>query len=40
VILRARTSADEKEGETTVKLRSKGRLQIEDEWLQKRRKGE
>ena len=40
VILRARTSAGEREGETTVKLRSKGTLQIEDEWLQKRRKGE
>jgi hypothetical protein len=40
VILRARTTAGEKEGETTVKLRSKGRLQVEEEWIQKRRKGE
>jgi hypothetical protein len=39
VILRARTSAGE-EGETTVKLRSKGALQIEEEWRQKTRKGE
>ena len=39
VILRARTTAGEKEGETTVKLRSKGRLQVEEEWMQKRRKG-
>jgi hypothetical protein len=40
VILRARTNAAENEGETTVKLRSKGTLEIEDEWMQKRRKGE
>jgi hypothetical protein len=40
VILRARTSAGEEEGETTVKLRSKGALEIEEEWMQKRRKGE
>jgi hypothetical protein len=40
VILRARTTAGEKEGETTVKLRSKGRLEIEEEWMQERRKGE
>ena len=39
VILRARTTAREDEGETTVKLRSKGTLEIEDEWMQKRRKG-
>ena len=40
VILRARTTAGENEGETTVKLRSKGTLKIEDEWMQKRRRGE
>ena len=39
VILRARSTAGE-EGETTVKLRSTGRLKIEEEWMQKRRKGE
>jgi hypothetical protein len=40
VILRARSTTGEQEGETTVKLRSKGRLKIEEEWMQKRRKGE
>ena len=40
VILRSRTTAGDKEGETTVKLRSTGRLEIEEEWMQKRRKGE
>jgi hypothetical protein len=40
VILRARTTVGENGGETTVKLRSKGPLELEDEWKQKRRKGE
>jgi hypothetical protein len=40
VILRARIIAGENKVETTVKLRSKGRLEIEEEWRQKRRKGE
>jgi hypothetical protein len=40
VILRARTTAGENDGETTVKLRSKGALELEEEWMQKRRKGE
>ena len=40
VILRARTTAGDKEGETTVKLRSTGSLEIDEEWMQKRRKGE
>ena len=40
VILRARTTAGERDREITVKLRSEGALEIEDEWLQKRRNGE
>jgi hypothetical protein len=40
VILRARTEEGEREGETTVKLRSKEPLQIEAEWLQEKRNGE
>jgi hypothetical protein len=40
VILRARTTQNKTEGETTVKLRSRGKLVIEEEWRQERRKGE
>ena len=40
VILRARTTQGESEGETTIKIRSRGALEIEDEWMQKRRNGE
>ena len=40
VILRARTTQGKMEGETTVKLRSKGHLVIEEEWRQARRKDE
>jgi hypothetical protein len=39
LILRARTEGKSK-GETTVKLRAKGALEIEEEWKQQVRKGE
>ena len=40
VILRARTTQGENKGETAVKLRAKeGALTIEDEWMQRERKG-
>jgi hypothetical protein len=40
IILRSRTTESKDKGETTVKLRAKGALQIEDEWKQKERNGE
>ncbi len=40
VILRTRTTKGKSKGETTVKLRAKGTLQIEDEWKQEARNGE
>jgi hypothetical protein len=40
IILRSRTTEGKDKGETTVKLRAKGALQIEDEWKQKERNGE
>jgi hypothetical protein len=40
LILRSRTTEGNDKGETTVKLRAKGTLQIEDEWKQKERNGE
>lgn len=40
IILRSRTTEGNNEGETTVKLRAKGALEIEDEWKQKERNGE
>jgi hypothetical protein len=40
VILRSRTTEGSSKGETTVKLRAKGALEIEEEWKQEERKGE
>ena len=40
IILRSRTTEGKDKGETTVKLRAKGALEIEDEWKQRERNGE
>jgi hypothetical protein len=40
LILRSRMTKGKSKGETTVKLRAKGTLEIEDEWKQEARKGE
>jgi hypothetical protein len=40
LILRSRTKEGSSKGETTVKVRAKGTLEIEEEWKQEERKGE
>jgi hypothetical protein len=40
LILRSRTTEGSSKGETTVKLRARGTLEIEEEWKQAERKGE